>query len=227
MTEYNHYIDIRDRNYASPYLRDYAIIQHNFKVWCDGEEPDPAEYEKYTDTLMMLLFKHQEYKRTNKTENDERRLTEFMFITISPPNTVSLAESLKCFKKFITKTNFKEYLYVIEQRGENYETVGTGIHYHFLVRHTYSKFSDLSRETKNTFKNIIDTSNPNINNIINFKTCETKTDVNKRIEYMTGIKKDECKHLKQEMDKLFRQQNNLHSYYGTLRNIEITPNITN
>jgi len=208
--------EINQVEYASPYLKDYANIQRNFRIWCDGEEPPPEEYEKYTDTLMMLLFKHQEYVKLNKFDNASMSLTQYMFITISPPNNVPLDVSHKQFKKFVRKTNFTEYLYVIEQRGECSLTVGTGIHYHTLVKTSYDCFSHLKRDTHSTFKNIINIDNNQINQIINFKVCKDMTDVKNRIEYMTGVKRPESKQERQKYDKLFREKNNLQSYYGKI-----------
>jgi len=214
------WIPLEERKFKSPHLKEYAIAVRDFRIrWKDIDRPDSID-EQHLDYLITCLCNHQKWMQFEKYEEDTTKLTEYMFITISPPSTVSLNESHSVFKKFIKKTNFKEYLYVIEQRGESDDDVGRGIHYHALVRTSYDRFSALRRDTHNTFKNIINLDDEkirkHINEIINFKNCRDMTDVKNRIEYMTGIKKPVSKQIRQKYDTIFRNNNNLQSYYGNL-----------
>lgn len=199
------------KHFKSPYQKALHFLKVDFKEVYTN--PDGDDLEWYCDVATQLLEDHFSYMSKFREESDVTAVSEYMFITISPPQEISLSQSISYFHKFIKKTNFKEYLYVIEQRGETDLTVGHGHHYHFLVRTSYDRLSHLRRDTHNSFKNIINIDNPSINSIINFKNCKDITDVKNRISYMTGVKQDVSKHIRQEYDVKFRKLNNLLPYY--------------
>lgn len=141
--------------------------------------------------------------------NNKKDKTEFVFITVNPRPDVSLKIFMDTIQKAISKVWIERYIYVIEQRGENEEELGKGIHTHILLYKGKKKLSELHREMGNTFKKIVDTSNYALFNI---SGCKDE-DIDKRKNYMLGIKNDENKHLKQKMDVIYRLRNNIETSY--------------
>jgi len=157
-------------------------------------------------------------------------LTDYMFLTICPPDDTPLSALQEKLSKYCKKVKVLKYLYVIEQRGEDETEIGKGLHAHILILHTYLKFSDLKREFHNTFKNLIDIHHEHTDRWLNIKHCKTDDDARNRITYMTGMKKDECKHQKQSMDVVYRNKNKIEKFYegGDLRqHLFSTPIIEN
>jgi len=133
-----------------------------------------------------------------------------LFITINPPPTLKLDIFINTINKTLSKNWIDGYIYVIEQRGENEEDLGKGFHTHVLIKLlTHKKQSEINREIKNTWKKILDIDNYHILNIKYIDDAEQK----RKQGYILGTKKDVIKHVKQKMDIIYRQKNNLRKYY--------------
>lgn len=145
-------------------------------------------------------------------KKEEKFKSDYAFITINPHPQASLTEFKQTVEKAVKKSFIKKSLHVLEQRGENNEEVGKGFHTHILINKGDYRYSHLCREFASTFKKLCDTSNPHCFNI----TLCKKTDLVNRQNYMIAQKSDPKKHLKQQFDKVFRQNNFFKDYYGEL-----------
>lgn len=140
-----------------------------------------------------------------------------LFITVNPPPTLSLNDFLNQIDKTMTKNWIDSYVYVIEQRGENENDIGKGVHTHILLKLTkHKKQSEITREIKNTWKKVLDVDNYHILNIKYIDDLEQKRKQN----YILGTKTESVKHLKQAYDIIFRKNNKLQKYYNLHYNIE-------
>ena len=133
---------------------------------------------------------------------------QYYFLTINPPPHITLKDFLKAVYKSVSKKWLSVGLFVIEQRGETQQEAGRGFHTHILFNKG-QKHSIIVREMKNSFKHIVDIENTHFFNLKNIDTEEYK----RKEEYILYEKADPEKHLKQEIDILFRQVNNLKSHY--------------
>jgi len=143
-------------------------------------------------------------------KNIDNKFGNVLFITINPrPDDFK-----KTMIKFKSKVWIENYIYVFEQRGTTEAESGRGFHSHILLWKPDSKKShEVVRETKNTFKNICSIDNPSI---LNIKNCKEE-DIPKRKNYMLGqknIENDPSKAIKQEIDCIWRERNNLQEYYS-------------
>lgn len=136
-----------------------------------------------------------------------------LFITINPRPDVSLEDFMKAMNKFKSKVWIEDYIYVYEQRGTTEQESGKGFHAHILLWKPDNKKShEVIRETKNTFKNVCSIDNPSI---LNIKNCKDE-DIEKRKNYMLEYKNtrtDPSKQVKQEIDLIWRERNNIENYY--------------
>lgn len=140
-----------------------------------------------------------------------------LFITVNPPPSYNLKDFLNTIQKTIKKNWIEGYLYVIEQRGEKEEEIGKGFHTHILIKLIdHKRKSQIDREIKNTWKNILDVDNYHILNIKYIDDDEQK----RKQKYMLTQKSEEIKHLKQKYDIIFRQKENLQKFYFLDYNIE-------
>ena len=133
---------------------------------------------------------------------------EWYFLTVNPAPDITLKEFMKTIQKAVSKKWLKYCIYVIEQRGEKEEELGKGFHTH-IIFNKGCKHCKVVQEMSNTFKKMCDVSNYHL---FNLKSIGDQEKIRK-IEYITGIKADEAKHLKQQMDIIFRKRENLKSYY--------------
>ena len=162
------------------------------------------------DEIYQIIEWH-EQRRIDKLLKKSKQtdlIKEWYFLTINPAPNINLTDFHKTIEKAVSKVWITTYLYVIEQRGENIEELGKGFHTHIIFNKGIKHCKVIS-EMKNTFKNMCDCSRDQLFNLKNIGE-EEKT---RKIEYITGIKKDDAKHLKQEMDIIFRKENKLKSYY--------------
>lgn len=135
----------------------------------------------------------------------------YCFITINPRDNVKLEDFRAKVEKLVTRNMFKEYIYVLEQRGSKSDEAGKGFHSHILLRRNISyKPSKIKENAKNTFKQVCEVNNPSILNIqfIGESFAKDKQD------YITACKTGEGKDLKQEIDIVWRKQNNIEPFYG-------------
>jgi len=149
-----------------------------------------------------------------REKNEEKFKSNLYFITINPypKKHLSLEQFKKLLERVMKKTWIKRYCLVIEQRGENEDELGKGVHTHMLIDKGDFRHSHLLRDFKTIFENVTDTSNPCCYNI---KPCKEE-DICKRQKYMLGRKASPDKWIKQEMDKVFREKYNIPAYYGEM-----------
>lgn len=169
----------------------------------------------YTDKYDEILegLKKTKLELEEVTNNSKFIKTDMLFITVNPDKTVDLSKFLKKVKSCVSKKWIDEHLYVIEQRGDNEETVGSGFHVHMLIYHQNKskKWSDVKREIQSTFTSVCETSNPSC---LKIKNVPSQTAYNNYLNYMIGKKKDvKNKLVKQEFDKVFRKNNGLLDVY--------------
>jgi len=140
----------------------------------------------------------------NKVEIEK----EWYFLTVNPKPDITLTEFMKTIQKALMKKWINYYIMVIEQRGECEAELGKGFHTH-IIFNKGCKHCKVITEMSNTFKKMCDTSNYHLFNLKSIGEEEKK----RKVEYITGVKADVEKHLKQQMDIIFRERNKLKSYY--------------
>jgi len=173
--------------------------------------------EEIQDAELMRMFR-EAYERRDKErysyiikQEEIKNKTKYIFLTINPNAQITLLEFIKTIEKMMTKSWITNYLYVIEQRGETLEELGKGFHFHLILEKPQAKsYQHMIRELSNTANKVCDTSNFHFFNIKNISEEEKE----RKIQYITGTKADAAKHKKQEMDIIFRKNNNLLSYYN-------------
>jgi len=142
---------------------------------------------------------------------DEVKKSKYMFITFSPQElSLNPFTFIKYVNKFVKLSYIKEYLYVLEQRysgvpDDKYKKLGDGIHVHLLINKEEHKFSHVKRDAARVFKDMI--CNIDLKNI-------RPTDLEKVKGYMLDKKADEFKQVKQEQDKIWRNDQGIQMYYG-------------
>lgn len=129
---------------------------------------------------------------------------KYCLLTVNPNMDVPLGYLIQQTEKCTKKKWFSDYIYCYEQRSENMEDLGKGIHMHMLFKCGKKSQRDIKKEVYNTFKNMVK------NNLaINFKFtndwdgCEKYIKGNKSID---KLRKVEC-------DKLWRIGMELLDYY--------------
>jgi len=156
---------------------------------------------KYYEDKYQYLLKQEEIK--NKTK--------YIFLTINPNAQVDFKEFMRVIIKMMSKNWITNYLYVIEQRGETLDELGKGFHFHAIIEKPTNKaYQHMVRELSSSANRVCDTSNFHFFNLKNISEEEKE----RKIVYLTGSKADEAKHKKQELDIVFRKNNNLLSYYN-------------
>lgn len=138
--------------------------------------------------------------------------SNYLWITINPRPSVNLIEFIKIVEKSLKKSWICKYLCVIEQRGCNEEEIGKGFHTHILIDKGDYRFSHARREFVSTYNKVCDVQNYHT---FNFNCCK-EIDINKRQNYMLGRKADPEKHIKQDMDIIFRNRYNIPTFYGEM-----------
>ena len=172
---------------------------------CDATKLEIREGKINNSKLISI---YEGYKK-----NIDNKYGNVLFITVNPRPDVSLEDFMRAMNKFKSKVWIEDYIYVYEQRGITKEESGKGFHSHILLWKPDNKKShEVIRETKNTFKNICSIDNPSI---LNIKNCKDE-DIEKRKNYMLGHKNtetDPSKQVKQEIDLIWRDRNNIENYY--------------
>ncbi len=208
----------------SPYDED------KYKSWKDKKRLIDASLENFTkrkvegiikmkydaQTLGEKWTKVKEYEKKTRMELKEAVAKEhnngYVFVTINPNNDCTLQKFETLVDKFVKRNMFKSYRYVFEQRGTTEETAGKGLHAHILLKRNLDyKPCLVTKNSKNTFKNIAKVDNPAILNIQHIGADFAKD----KDEYMTQVKDDEIKAEKQVIDRYFRDKMNLKHVYGS------------
>jgi hypothetical protein len=140
----------------------------------------------------------------------EAKNGEYVFITIAPVENTNLDNFIKKLYDITKLSYYTKYLFVIEQRGENEEELGKGMHAHILAHKGKYKLSHCKRDAERVMQK-----KPSIESNIN---CQYRTGqgIKNTQTYMVGKKDDPAKWLKQQHDVIFREKKDLKPYYGCL-----------
>lgn len=134
----------------------------------------------------------------------------YCFVTINPKDGVNLQDFIEKVHKYVQRNMFRKSRYVFEQRGKTREEAGKGFHAHILFKRNLDyKPSKIRVNSLNTWKTMCSCSDST------FNVKHIGEDFAKdKDEYMTGVKTGEDKDLKQAIDIVWREQNNIESVYG-------------
>lgn len=161
----------------------------------------PRVRERPTSEYITLV------REANEAFHRDSRVKRFMyFVTLNPRPDVPLEKLCSVVEKISRRKFIEKIYYTFEQRGEDIDSLGSGIHSHMLFFSTNS-FGQVKRDLQNTCKSIV--GNP-MHVDVRLYTSEMYED---KLDYLRGVKWDPDKESKIEMDKLFRIKNNLESIY--------------
>lgn len=161
---------------------------------------NPAEIEKYNQEYMILLRKVIDASKTYKP------FKHMFFATINFKPDIGIDTVLSAAYKVSSRSFVKKYAYSIEQRGESEETMGNGIHIHFLFT-TDTNRSHVVKYLYSSLKEYV--GNPRHVDVREYPLSYWDD----KISYIKGDKWDDEKTLKVETDRLFRKKNNIEQYY--------------
>jgi len=181
------------------------IIETHYTI---NEHEDPELNE-----MFRVAYERRDKERYAYLEKQEeiKNKTKYIFLTINPNPQITFMEFYRCIEKLMSKPWITKYLYVYEQRGETETEVGKGFHFHAIIeKPTNKSYQHMMRELASTANKVCDTSNFHFYNVKNISEEEKE----RKIVYITGSKADVSKHLKQNMDIIFRKNNNLKSHYN-------------
>ncbi len=200
------------------YILDIKELYLSEKEWNECYDNGYDSYTHSTDNYQKLMLelvdKQFEYlKKDRQTLGPIKKLTEYMFITLSPKDTVSIKSLYDKTMKMVKNKTILEYLFVFEQRSKDINKIH-GIHMHILIKHKFPKYSRLFKQLESTYKDTV--GNIYNYNFLDIKHNDTNRDVMNRVEYMIGDKKDLDKQEKQNIDKMWRQRWNIAEYYGVV-----------
>ena len=189
--------------HGDEYYKNLKVINAGMGIEYD------IEYHKLQDAIFYRLYE-EKYSYLKKTA-DIQQNSRYIWITINPNPQIVLLDFIAKMNKLMSKKWITNYLYVYEQRGENLSELGKGFHFHLILEKPKTKaYTHIVREIANSANSVCDSSN------FNFFCCKAMSDEEKerKIIYITGIKADTAKHLKQSMDVIWRKNNNLLSHYN-------------
>lgn len=146
----------------------------------------------------------------NIEKEKEAKNGEHVFITISPVENTNVNDFLKKLYDITKLSYYTKHLFVIEQRGENEEELGKGMHAHILAHKGKYKLSHCKRDAERVMQK-----KPSIECNVN---CQYRqgNGIKNTQTYMIGQKDDPNKWLKQQHDKIFREKQQIRHYYGEL-----------
>lgn len=165
-----------------------------------------------TENVEELLPTLKKIKELEDATPDIKK-SNIMFITLAPAENEILADNfIKKTMEFCEFKYIQKYLFVIEQRfngepNEKYKKLGDGMHIHILIDKGSHKLSDIKRDIKRKFAGY--------EIMMDFSFRHPK-DILKTQNYMVGDKKDADKQVKQIQDRIYREEKNLKSYWGSL-----------
>lgn len=157
---------------------------------------------RYEGTKLQEVYDQVTSLRKQEAEN------KYYFITICPYDDIELSKLVKVMDKMVKKRWFTSYVYVYEQRQSEEGKPYHGIHTHIIVDKGTVKKAEVIREVYNTCKDIVGSKQS-----VDVKILETEYDLSTRLNYILGSKADVEKQQKQVIDKIFREENNLQSFY--------------
>lgn len=179
-----------------------------FDEYYRGIAETPELNKLFNDAYERLEKQKYEYIKKKEEINEN---SKYIFITINPNQHITLLDFVNKMSKMMSKKWMTNYLYVYEQRGENLGEVGKGFHFHcILEKPKTKKYSEMMRELANSANAVCDSSSFNFFNV----KSVSEEEKNRKIGYIMDRKADPSKWAKQDMDIIFRVNNNLLSYYN-------------
>lgn len=136
------------------------------------------------------------------------RKTDWVFLTVNFDPSKSFAECFKAAQKLGNRRIWEWSCWVHEQRGETPATAGEGHHVHLLAKIKSATASAKSR-SKSTVCHVCAVEN---SAIFNWKYIPEEY-LSDKYQYITGAKAIE-KQVKQSVDQLWREKNNILSIYS-------------
>lgn len=189
--------------------------------WLIETEVWPAYYIKLVTSGKDKAIKEQAYReQTSKYSVENRKTgnkgkidygpkaeTGMMYVTVTPEHSTTLEQFKTTVEKWRSNRYIESVTYAYEQSGNDESTMGNHKHIHAIVKtnETPAKFE---KNIRSNFKEICKNKNS-----IDVKKLLYQQFVNDKLEYIKGNKTGEGKDEKCEMDKPWRQQNNLQDLY--------------
>lgn len=137
--------------------------------------------------------------------------TNHLWITINPEDRgeQTLSNLQESIQKLTQKTFVKLMEWTFEQRGDEEQSRGKGVHVHILLslKEKKPRLDSIKRAIKSCFQQLV--GNPRCMDI---RKCPD-TRVEDKLLYLQGEKWDEEKESKIDQDKIWRQENNLSDIY--------------
>lgn len=161
----------------------------------------------------------EEYQSILRNKNGNGgALHMYYFVTVNCKSDVQLHELFKKVSKYVNRKFVQEAEYVFEQRGSNELEMGKGLHVHILVKQRGDCHDgQFKQNTRNTFKGLV--GNPQTH--VDIRAVKEAYVSDKR-DYMRGQKTGEGKAEKVEMDRIYREQNNIQEYYTHINDVQET-----
>lgn len=177
----------------------------------DADAKAMAEKQTWDEFKDALEWKN---KALELAKNSEKCTENWYSINISYPretirkplSTIEQRNFIQKCHEFSKRKCWIQGEYCFEQKGENKEECGWGIHAHFTVISKYAKAETL-RETLSTFKGMVQCSGIKVIKI------PSKTDLERRNQYLRGIKVGEEKQKAIEWDTIWRDQIGIENIY--------------
>lgn len=157
------------------------------------------------DEQTVILGKIQVLQR--KAVNLKPSKDKLYFVTVNFKPEVLLSQAQQVLQRLVSRKIVSKYWYNFEQRGDDLQTIGQGLHSH-LVLLSQTARSEFHRDIYNTLKTSVG----------NSKHVDVKeyplTYLDEKLAYLNGEKWDPDKYNKVQMDRLFRSKNNLEIIYN-------------
>ena len=141
-----------------------------------------------------------------------------IYLTMKPNPHITIKEFIATINKMMSKPWLEKYLYTYEQNGDIEAECGKDFYFQAIIEKPHGKsYAHILKELSSSANKVCNTSCSDFYNIINISDKEK----NKKVEYIIGYKADIVKHKKHTIDIIWRQQNNLKTYYnvGIIKNI--------
>lgn len=154
------------------------------------------------------------FEAVSKGASEKSSSTSHVLITVNPQSD-DLPELIRRMEKFVSKKWVDDIYYCYEQRSEEGAVEWYGYHVHMFLPKNGKVNSAIMTETRNTFKSLV----PDEKNLhhINFKWIKF-SDIDKVMNYITGVKADPDKMDKQIQDFDWRVDNSLDQFYHIKKN---------
>ena len=175
-------------------------------------------YKKYFSEVVKKHLSQGLYKGTELQDVYDEAISlrktksqdQYYFITICPHQDIEIKQLQKCMEKVLKKKWITKYIYVYEQRQHENDQPFFGIHTHMIVqRNDHKKKCEVIREIFSSCESICGSKQS-----IDVKLINTPYDLDVNINYILGQKSTPEKRAKQEIDKIFREQNGLQKFYS-------------